>query len=306
MKKVVVTGGSGFVGRGLVDELLARGDEVTVLTRDPSRSRDKVARKAKVAAYTPDRVGPWTKELEGASAVVHLAGESVVQRWTDAAKDRILRSRVDSTRVVVEAIGALANKPEVFVCASAIGFYGARPADEVLDEESASGEGFLADVVRRWEAEAREAAKHGVRDVELRIGLSLGEGGGAMEKMVLPFKLFAGGHVGDGRHVMSWIHNDDVIGLALLAIDDPRAKGPINAVAPRAVTSAEMSRALGAVMKRPSWLPAPRFALELAMGEMAMVLTTGQRVTPRRAMELGYAFRRPELEAALRSILQKA
>ena len=305
MKKVVISGGTGFVGQRLVRELLARGDQVTVLTRDPSKTRGRVVSGARVAAYTPDRVGAWTKEIEGATAIIHLAGESVVQRWSAAAKDRILRSRVDTTRVMVDAIGGLGERPEVFVCASATGYYGPRSPDEELDEDSAAGEGFLADVVTRWEAAAREARAHGVRDVEVRIGLTLGEGGGALEKMIVPFKLCAGGPVGDGRQVYPWVHSDDVVGILLLAIDDARVRGPINAVAPRAATSAELARTLGGVLHRPSWIPAPRFVLELAMGEMASVLTTGQRVIPRRAAELGYAFRHPDLDEALRAIVGK-
>ena len=302
-KKIVITGGSGFVGRRLVEALIARGDRVTVLTRDPARARPHLPEGASVAAWDPAGAGAWTRELEGASVVVHLAGEPVAQRWTRAVKDRIVQSRVDSTRVIVDAIARLADKPAALVCASAIGIYGARDPGEELDEDAAPGEGFLADVVRRWEAEARRAAEHGVRAVELRIGVVLGEGGGAVDKMILPFKLFAGGPVGDGRQVISWIHRDDVIGLVLLAIDDERARGPINVVAPRAATSAELARAIGGAMARPSWLPVPGFALRLAMGEAAEVLTTGQRVVPRRALDLGYVFRRAELGPALRSIL---
>jgi hypothetical protein len=303
MAKVVVTGGSGFVGRALAAELVGRGDAVTVLTRDPERARGKLPAGVRCAAWTPERGGAWAAELEGAAAVVHLAGEPVAQRWTDEVRRRIVSSRVDSTRVLVDALGALTRQPAVLVVASAIGYYGPRPPDEELTEESAPGSDFLATVVQRWEAEARRAEAPGVRHAELRVGVVLGEGGGALEKMILPFKLFAGGPVGSGKQVVSWIHRDDVVGMILFAIDDPRVTGPLNAVAPRAVSNAELAAAMGAVLHRPSWLPAPGLAVKLLLGEAAMVVTSGQRVVPRRALDLGYVFRRPDLRAALASIL---
>jgi uncharacterized protein (TIGR01777 family) len=308
VKRIVVTGGTGFVGRRVVEELLARGDEVTVLTRDPARTAGRLPRGARATAWTPGSLGgdgAWASALEGADAVVHLAGEPVAQRWTEEARRRITESRVDATRVLVEAIGRCTKKPGVLVAASAIGYYGPRPPDEALDEDSAPGEGFLAGVVKRWEAEAQGAARHGVRHVELRLGVVLGEGGGAVDKMILPFKLFAGGPVGDGTQVVSWIHRDDVVGLLLLAIDDPAVSGPVNAVAPNPVTNAALARAIGDALGRASWLPAPGFAVKLAMGEAASIVTTGQRVLPKRATALGYAFRRPDLGPAVASILGK-
>jgi uncharacterized protein (TIGR01777 family) len=219
---------------------------------------------------------------------------------------RIVSSRVDSTRVLVEAIGRRAHKPAVLVSASAVGYYGPRPADEDLDEGSAPGHDFLADVVKRWEAEAQAIAKHGVRDVELRIGVVLGEGGGAVDKMIPPFRFGFGGPIGSGKQPVAWVHRDDVVGLVLFAIDDDRVKGPLNAVAPSPVTSAELARAIGRVLHRPSWIPAPSFAVKLAMGsEAAEIVLTGQRVRPKRALDLGYRFRHPDLEPALASILGK-
>ncbi|APR87655.1 Cell division inhibitor [Minicystis rosea] len=306
MKKVVITGGTGFVGRKLVEELGRRGDRVVVLTRDAGRAQAKLPSGARAVTWTPEAEGPWMDELASADAVVHLAGEPVAQRWTEEARRRIVASRVDSTRLLVETIGRGARKPSVLVSASAIGFYGARPPNEDLDEQSAPGEGFLADVVQRWEAEARAVTQHGVRSVQLRIGVVLGEGGGAVEKMILPFKLFAGGHIGDGKQAMSWVHRDDVVGLALLAIDDVRVEGPINVVAPNPVSGAEMAKAIGRVLKRPAWLPAPSFAVKMAMGDAASVVLTGQRVLPKRALELGYAFRHGEIVPALASILERS
>jgi uncharacterized protein (TIGR01777 family) len=303
MERVLITGGSGFLGRALSQALLGRGDRVTVLTRDPARSRPHLPPDVRVASWTPDREGPWTEELGVVDAVIHLAGEPVAQRWTAAAKDRIRKSRIDSTRLLVDAIGKAAHKPKVLVCASAIGFYGARPGSETLDETSERGQGFLADVVSEWEEAARGAEQHGLRVASVRIGVVLGEGGGALEKMLLPFKLFAGGPVGDGKQVVSWVHRDDLVGMVLLALDDARVKGPLNAVSPNAATGEEMAHAIGQVLGRSSWLRAPAFAVKAAMGEAAEIVTTGQRVYPARAVELGYEFHHAKLVPALDSIL---
>jgi uncharacterized protein (TIGR01777 family) len=301
MRQVLITGGSGFIGRRLAASLVERGDEVTVLTRDPARA--KFPDGVRCAAWTPDQEGPWFDQVAAASAVVHLAGEPVAQRWSPAVKARIRASRVGSTELVVDAIGKASAKPAVLVCASAVGYYGARPWAEPLDEDSAPGRGFLADVVKDWEAAARAVEAHGVRGVQLRIGVVLGEGGGALDKMILPFKLFAGGPIGDGAQAVSWIHRDDLVGLILLALDDPRARGPMNAVAPHPVTGTELARALGTALHRPSFLPTPAFAVKLAMGEAAEIVTTGQRVAPKRALELGYAFRYESLLPALESVV---
>jgi len=305
MKTVLLTGGTGFIGKKLTERLIARGDQVTILTRDPSRAAGRLPKGASAVAWDPEREGPWFDEVARASAVIHLAGETVAQRWTPEARRRIEQSRVVSTRLVVEAIGRAAQKPTAFVSASAIGIYGARPAEETLDESSKHGEGFLVDVCERWEAEARRAEEHGVRTTLLRIGIVLGEGGGPLEKMLLPFKLFAGGPIGNGDQVVSWVHSDDVVGLALFALDDERARGPINAVAPSPVTSRELASAIGRAMGRPSWFRTPAAMVKLAMGEAAMVVTTGQRVVPKRAAELGYTFLHPALDPALASILRR-
>jgi len=304
-KTVLVTGGTGFIGRKLTEALAARGDHVTVLTRDPSRVGSKLRRGVTAAAWDPLREGPWQDEIGKAKVVVHLAGETVAQRWTDEAKKAIVASRVDSTRLVVEGIRKAEKKPEVFVSASAIGFYGDKPGDVTLDENAPRGEGFLADVVLGWEAEAKKAEELGVRTPLLRIGVVFGEGGGALERMILPFKLFAGGPIGSGEQVVSWVHADDVVGIILLSIDDERARGPINVVSPEAVTNAELARGIGRVLRRPSWIHTPAAAIKVALGsEAASIVTTGQRVVPTRAKALGYTFKYAELGPALRSILK--
>jgi uncharacterized protein len=304
VKTVLITGGSGFIGRELVKALLSRGDQVLVLTRNVGRTQPMLPPGARAVAWTPYSAGPWVSEIERADAIVHLAGEAIANRWSDAVRREIIDSRVESTRLFEQAIAGAQRKPAVFVCASAIGYYGPQPGDKVFDEGAPPGHGFLADVVVQWEAAARAVEeKHGVRSVQLRIGIVLGEGGGPLEKMLPPFKLFVGGPIGSGQQVISWIHSDDVVGLTLLAIDSEAARGPINVTSPNAVTSEEFARALGVVLKRPSWFRVPEALVKLGMGDAAEIVTTGQRVHPRQALSLGYAFRKPELIPALRAIL---
>ena len=306
MLRVVITGGTGFIGRKLAAELLAQGDAVTVLTRDAARGRSQVPAEVRVVEWTPTEKGPWYAEIAGADAIVHLAGESVARRWTEEARRAIVASRIDSTRRILEAIDGAPSKPLVLVSASAIGYYGAQPADRELDERSPRGEGFLAEVCGRWEETARSVAQYGVRAAQVRIGVVLGEGGGALEKMALPFKFFAGGPVGDGSQMVSWVHADDVVGIFRLALENVRVVGPINAVAPSPVPQRELAAAIGRALGRPSWLKAPAFAIHLALGEASEIMTTGQRVVPGRALDLGYAFRRPDLGPALASIFHRS
>lgn len=276
---------------------------MTVLTRNAEATRRHMPRDVRVTAWDPGKSGPWTDELEVVDAVVHLAGETVAKRWSDATKRAIEESRITSTRVLVEAIGKAKNKPKVLVSASAIGYYGPREGDVVLDEGSEAGTGFLADVVKHWEEAARGAETHGLRAVELRIGIVFGPGGGALAKMVPAFKLYAGGPVGDGKQVMSWVHRDDVVGMILFALDNEKVTGVMNAVSPNAATATEVAQAIGVVLNKPAWLHVPKAVIEVAMGEAAMILTTGQRVFPKKAAELGYEFRYARLLPALESIL---
>lgn len=303
VKRVLITGGSGFIGKRLVRELLDRGDLVTVLSRTPEKTRRELPVAVRVAGWTPGKKGPWCDEVDGVDAVVHLAGELVAQRWSDKKRAEIEKSRIGSTEVLVEAMGAARHKPGVLVCASATGYYGPRGGDELLDEESAPGNDFLAGLVQRWEAAAEGASAHGIRAVELRIGVVFGPGGGALEQLARPFKLFAGGPIGDGKQVMSWVHRDDVVGMILFAIDHAEAKGAMNAVSPYAATNREVADALGVVLGRPSFLPTPAAVIGLVLGEAASIVTTGQRVVPKKAAELGYEFRHARLVPALESIL---
>lgn len=297
---VFLTGGTGLIGRALSASLLADGHAVTAVTRDPAAAARLLPPGVRAVAGDPTRPGPWQEALAGADACVHLAGEPVASgRWTAAKKASIEASRVDSTRLVAGVVAA--GGPRVLVAGSAVGFYGTR-GDEPLDEGAAPGTGFLVDVCRRWEA-ATGPAEGRARVVHVRTGLVLSPDGGALPKLVLPFKLLAGGPLGDGRAWQPWIHLADEVGLLRLALEDGRVRGPLNAAAPGAATSKDLARALGAVLRRPSLLPTPAAALRLALGEMAEVVLASQRVVPRKALDLGYAFRFPALEPALRDLL---
>ncbi len=301
--RVAITGGTGFIGTHLVRALCARGDAVTVLTRRPE-SVARLGDGVMGAVWDPAKAGDWFEVLSDQDALVHLAGEQAVGvRWTEAAKRRIHDSRVDSTRLLVEAIAANEKRPRVFVCASGINIYGARPGDEEVDEQGSTGDDFLARVAVDWEEAARGAEALDVRVVSTRFGVVLARDGGALEQLALPFKLFAGGPIGSGKQVVSWVHIDDVVGIVLRCLDDESIQGGVNVVAPRAVTSAELSRAIGKALGRPSWLKVPAAALKVRFGEGAGPLVTGQRVVPRVMQEHGYCWHYPELAPALEQAL---
>lgn len=294
---VFLTGATGLIGRALTASLLGDGHQVAALTRSADAPLAPGVRRV---VGDPARPGPWQDALAAADACVHLAGEPVAAgRWTAARKAAIEASRVDSTRLVAEVLAG--RGPRVLVAGSAVGFYGTR-GDEPLDEGAAPGEGFLADVCRRWEAATRPAEAR-ARVVHVRTGLVLARQGGALPKLALPFRLFAGGPLGDGGAWQPWIHVADEVGLLRLALEDGRVRGPLNAAAPAAATGRDLARALGAALHRPSLLPTPPAALRLALGEMADVVLASQRVVPRKALDLGYRFRFPELGPALRDLL---
>ena len=288
---VTVTGATGLIGRRIVKALEQRGDDVTVVSRDPARARDALG----VDATTWD-------DPRLADAVIHLAGENIAQRWTDDAKRRIRTSREDGTRRLVEAMASAGPGPRTLVSASGVGYYGAR-RDEPIGEDAPAGDDFLAQVCVAWEREANAAAALGVRVVTVRTGVVLDKGGGALSKMLPFFKAGVGGPVAGGRQYLSWIHADDVAGIYLRALDDETWSGPVNASAPEPVTNREFSHTLGRALRRPALAPVPGFAVRALYGEMAEIVTTGQRALPRRPLELGYRFRHTELEPALRSAL---
>jgi uncharacterized protein len=301
---VTLTGATGLIGAAIVRALQARGDAVTVLTRDPERARAALGGVEAHAWQPLDGPAP-AAALEGRDAVVHLAGENVAQRWSDEARRAIRASRESGTRNLVAGIGAADPRPRVLVSASAVGYYGPR-GDEPVTEDAGAGDDFLAGVCAAWEREAARAAEHGLRVAMLRTGVVLDQGGGALAKMLPFFRLGLGGPVAGGRQYLPWIHADDVVGLYLAALDDAAWEGPINVTAPVPVTNRDFSRALGRALRRPAFAPVPGFAVRLLYGDMAEIVTTGQRAVPARALQHGFAFRHTDLDEALRDALGRA
>jgi hypothetical protein len=299
--KILVTGATGRIGSHLVKALKARGDEVTVLSRNAERASDRLGVEA--LEWDPMGEGAPLAALVGRDAVVHLSGEDVGQRWTAKVKKEILDSREQGTRNIVHGIFDAEPRPAAFVCASAAGYYGAR-GDEPVDESQPPGNDWLAEVCARWERQA-ETAKLGTRVVVVRTGIVLDAEGGALAKMLPPFKAGLGGPIGSGRQYVPWIHRDDVVGLYLAAIDSPDFAGAINASAPEPVTNKEFAKALGRVLGRPAVAPVPGFSIKLLYGEMSQIVLTGVRMVPGRAAELGYEFAHPQLDAALRDTLSQ-
>jgi uncharacterized protein len=301
--RVLVTGATGLIGSALCDALLARGDEVVGLTRDPEKARPTNPTVTWHAWRATAEPAP-AAALEGVDGVVNLIGEQINQRLTDKAKVRIRESRMIGTRNLLEGVKASTTEPSVFVGQSAIGYYGDR-GDEIVDEESGAGEGFAAEIPIDWEAAEREAEDVFDRVVILRTGLVLSKDGGLLKQLLLPFKFGVGGPIAGGDQYMSWIHLDDEVGLILWALDDHRVWGVINATAPNPATNRELSKSLGRALHRPAIFPVPKLAVAaLRGGELADTVAGGARVVPTRALELGYEFRHPDLDEALRSVLR--
>jgi uncharacterized protein (TIGR01777 family) len=302
---IVVAGGTGFVGRALCMALSQEGHKVSILTRNSGGAAPLFQNNMLSVEWNGRDTGPLERALEGADAVINLAGAPIADaRWTDARKQILTDSRVFTTRLLASALSRRASKPATFISASGIGYYG--PSDDrLLDEGVARGTGFLADLCLAWEAEAMRAAEFGARVVILRTGMVLEADGGALAKMLLPFKMFAGGPIMPGTQWVSWIHRNDHIGLIKWALTTATISGPINAVAPEPVTMKTFCEVLGRVLHRPSWLPVPGLALKMLLGELGTLMTTGQRVTPAKAMAGGYKFQYPTLEPALQAILSR-
>jgi uncharacterized protein (TIGR01777 family) len=294
--RIVITGATGFVGRALVNALVERDDEVVAISRDPGRAQSQLPLIAAHHSYDELR-----EALDGADAIIHLAGETVTGRWNDEKKRAIRESRVLGTRQLVDALEGLERRPAALVSASAIGFYGAR-GDEDLDEDSGPGDDFLATTAVEWETEAARAADYGLRVASLRIGIVLGTGGGALEAMLLPFKLGAGGPLGSGRQWWSWIHLDDLVRMFLAAIDEGWS-GSWNATAPWPERQARFAKALGRALGRPAILPAPAFALRAILGEFSTELLSGKRVLPERARQAGFKWEFERLDDALADLV---
>jgi hypothetical protein len=300
--RVTLTGATGLIGRRLVRELTARGDEVTVLSRDPARAREALGG-VEALPWNPAAGAAPAAALEGRDGVVHLAGENVAQRWSDAAKRRIRESREQGTRNLVAGLRATTSRPGVLVSSSAVGYYGPH-GPEPLPEDTPAGDDFLARVCVAWEREAEAAGELGTRVVLVRTGVVLDKDGGALGKMLPFFRAGIGGPVAGGDQHLPWVHADDVVGIFLQALDDSSWSGAVNATAPVPVTNREFSKALGRALRRPALAPVPAFAIQLLYGEMAEIVTKGQNAVPRRTTELGYRPRHADLDEALLSALQ--
>ncbi len=293
---VAISGATGLVGPVLAESFAAEGWQVRRITRSPQSGNNDIG-------WSPREGQLDASQLAGVRVVVHLAGESVAQRWSDDVKRQIRESRVKGTRLLANAVASLDEQPALFLCASAIGFYGDR-GDEVLDEDSPSGDGFLADVCREWEAACEPAWRAGIRVCQARIGLVLAREGGLLGKLLTPFRLGAGGAVGNGRQYMSWIVRRDLVRALRFIVDHDELHGAINCTAPTPVTNLHFTKALGAVLGRPTVLQVPAFAARLAMGEMAdEMLLAGQRVVPKKLLESGFEFEYREIEPALSTLL---
>jgi uncharacterized protein (TIGR01777 family) len=300
--RILVTGATGFIGQRLVEEFQRQGHTLVALSRDPGAAQRDVPGLERAYKWSPLHELPPAEAFHGVDAVVHLAGESVTGRWTEEKKQSIRDSRVLGTINLVKAIVRLQTKPPVLVSASAIGYYGDR-GEEELAENSAPGNDFLAEVCQEWEKEAGKVEWGGVRSARVRVGVVVGPGGGALGAMLLPFKLGAGGPLGSGRQWWSWVHRDDLIALILHLIEHPEFSGPVNGTAPEPVRQKDFAKVLGRVLWRPAFLPAPAFALKIVLGGFSTELLSSKRVLPKMAQELGFRFRYPQLEAALRQAL---
>jgi uncharacterized protein (TIGR01777 family) len=294
--KIAIAGASGLIGSAFISAVEEDGAEVTRLVRSSPRAHE--------IEWHPNQDEIEPGKLEGFDAIVNLAGESVAEgRWTDEKKKKIHDSRVHGTHLISEAIAKLAQKPQIFLCASATGIYGDRP-DETLTEQSDSGGGFLAGVCREWEKATEPASQGGVRVVNLRFGPVLAAHGGMMEKMLTPFKMGLGGKIGSGKQYISWVAIDDVVAAMKLALKDESIRGPLNVVSPNPVTNEEFTKALGDVLSRPTMMGVPAFAARLAFGEMAdEMLLSSQRVLPKRLQDAGFRFEYPNLDAAMRKYI---
>lgn len=305
-QRVVVAGATGLIGRKLCAQLTAKGYQVVVFSRNPDSARRTIPNAVEYVAWTPSESGPWAAALDGAYAVINLAGAPIIgKRWNAAYKQELRDSRVIGTRGLVTAMAAAQRKPQVFVSGSAIGYYGSRD-NTPLDEQARPGSDFLAQLAIDWEQAAAKAEQAGIRTVLLRTGIVLDTNGGALKPLLLPFRLGVGGPVLPGSQYWSWIHLDDSVGLILFALENQQVRGPLNATAPEPLTNREFSKVLGKVLGRPSLFPVPGFALNLLLGEVAEpLIVNGQRVIPAKAQQSGYSFKYPTLEPALRQLLHK-
>ena len=304
--KIAITGATGLVGSRLVAKLNQEGHQILVLTRNPSKAQKVFPASAysqlEIVQYTPQESGEWQKSISGCDGVVNLAGEPIAERWSPQQKQAIMSSRQIGTRKLIEAIATAEQKPQVLVSGSAIGYYGTSETAAFV-ENSPAGNDFLAQVCQNWEAEAQKVTESEVRLVILRVGIVLANGG-ALGKMIGPFKMFAGGPIGSGKQWFSWIHRDDLVNLIIQAINQIDMSGVYNATSPHPVRMNKLCQTLGEVMNRPSWLPVPDFVLEVLLGDGAIVVLEGQQVLPQKTQSTGFNYQYADLKPALVEIIK--
>jgi len=303
MKRIVITGATGLIGNKLADTLIDRGDQVIIFTRNAKKANSIFPKAMECVEWNYQHPEQWKSNLENTDAVIHLAGINLfAKRWNDNFKRAVLESREVSTKNLVDAIKSCANKPEVFISASGIGYYG-DCGETVLIEKSSKGNDFLADVCEVWESESVNVEASGVRSVQVRTGLVLSPKDGALKQMLPAFKLFVGGPLGNGKQWSSWLHIDDIVGIYLYAIDNKNLSGAVNATTPNPVRMKEFANTLGKVLKRPSLFPVPSFILKIVVGEAAEVVTASQRIDANKILDSGYKFKFENLEDALKNLL---
>ena len=304
MRRVVITGATGLIGKKLADALIVRGDEVIIFSRDAEKARSIFPKVKECVDWNYQKPQQWKSKLENSDAVIHLAGINLfAKRWNHKFKKAVLESREISTNNLVDAIKSCTNKPEVFISASGIGYYG-DCGESILDERYPKGNDFLADVCEVWESEAQKIGEQGIRNVQIRTGLVLSIEDGALKQMLPAFKLFVGGPLGNGKQWSSWLHTDDIVGIYLHAIDNKNISGAVNATTPNPVRMKEFANTVGKVLKRPSLFPVPRLILRLVVGEAAEVVTASQRINSKKLLDSGYKFKFENLEDALRDLLR--
>jgi uncharacterized protein (TIGR01777 family) len=303
--KVIVAGGTGFIGSELINRLLGANHEVVLLTRNQGAVDLTDKKSLRVERWDGKSLGAWTDFIDGADAVINLSGENVAaKRWSEKQKQRLIDSRLEPTKAIVQAIANASKKPRVLINASAVGYYGNFGSGNVAEDEP-KGDGFLGELCQQWEDEARQAKKYRVRVVLPRIGIVLHGSGGALRKMLLPFKLFIGGPIGSGKQWFPWIHRDDVIGIILFALMNDSISDAVNTVSPFPVPMVDFTLSLGRAMGRPSWMRVPSFILKIALGEMSEMLIGGRQIVPKKLLHNGFVFQYPDLDKALKSLMRK-
>jgi uncharacterized protein len=304
--RVIITGGTGLIGRALAEDLLMDGHEVILLSRSPDKRDGNIPAGAQVLGWDGRTSQGWAEAADGAGAIINLAGANLSsKRWSDKQKEKLLESRLNPGRAVVEAVEKAVTRPQVVIQSSAVGYYGTRYGDRQVTEKMAPGKDYLSNMCVEWENSTAPVEQYGIRRAVARIGVVLTSDSIALKRMALPYKLFVGGPLGSGRQWLSWIHLEDQVAALRFLVDNPTASGPFNLTSPTPVTNSRFGKILGRVLKRPSWFPVPAFLIKTLFGEMATVVLDGQRAVPKRLQDLGFKFCYPELESALREIYRK-